>query len=371
MKVIKRDGRKSDYNEDKVRNAIEKAFSSAERTDTEKCSLLAQQVTTELIKIGSEEYHIEYIQDLVEKTLIHNDLPDVATNYILYRANRTRIREMNSAIMQQMHDLTFGSSTDVELKRENGNIDGNTAMGTMLRYGSEVAKAFNFNYLVSPDIAKAHKQGDIHIHDADFLALTETCLTPDIHIAIQEKDQIKYVTMQYFDKYFNKDEEGVKQVRGIKIKEKNDTFVKVKNCARHKIKPEEKVYWVKLRTVDIKATGEHRVPIIENKKEKFIHIKDLKVGMFMLRSRNGATFTEPVNSIQEIVYTGYVYDIETETNLFLANGVVVHNCCQIDLERLFKGGFNTGHGCIREPSEIRSYSALACIALQSNQNEQH
>jgi ribonucleoside-triphosphate reductase len=46
-------------------------------------------------------------------------------------------------------------------------------------------------------------------------------------------------------------------------------------------------------------------------------------------------------------------------------------CCQIDLLKLFKGGFSTGHGFLREPNDIQSYSALACIAIQSNQNDQH
>ena len=46
-------------------------------------------------------------------------------------------------------------------------------------------------------------------------------------------------------------------------------------------------------------------------------------------------------------------------------------CCQIDIEKLFKGGFSTGHGHLREPNDIQSYSALACIAIQSNQNDQH
>ena len=46
-------------------------------------------------------------------------------------------------------------------------------------------------------------------------------------------------------------------------------------------------------------------------------------------------------------------------------------CCQIELKKLFKGGFSTGHGVLREPNDITSYAALACIAIQSNQNDQH
>ena len=53
--------------------------------------------------------------------------------------------------------------------------------------------------------------------------------------------------------------------------------------------------------------------------------------------------------------------------------LIIHptTCCQIDLVKLFKNGFSTGHGFLREPNDIYSYSALACIAIQSNQNDQH
>ena len=50
---------------------------------------------------------------------------------------------------------------------------------------------------------------------------------------------------------------------------------------------------------------------------------------------------------------------------------LTETCAQIPLDKLFKGGFSTGHGYLREPNSIQSYSALACIAIQSNQNDQH
>lgn len=160
------------------------------------------------------------IQDIVEKALMMTDHAKTAKEYIIKRANRERVREMNTSLMRSFEDLTFGKSQDVETKRENANIDGDSSMGTMLKYGSEGAKKFNLLYVIPPDISSMHSNGDIHIHDLDFYSLTETC-------------------------------------------------------------------------------------------------------------------------------------------------------CQIDLDKLFKDGFNTGHGFLREPGEIRSYAALACIAIQSNQNDMH
>lgn len=220
-KIKKRDGREVPFNMEKIANAIFKAAQAVGGQNYETALKLAEEVTLLL----NEKYKdsipgVEDIQDIVEKVLIEKGHAKTAKEYILYRAERTRIREMNTRLMKVYEDLTFKDAKDVDLKRENANIDGNTAMGTMLKYGSEGAKQFFDLFVLNPAHSKAHKNGDIHIHDLDFLTLTTTC-------------------------------------------------------------------------------------------------------------------------------------------------------CQIDIIKLFEGGFSTGHGFLREPQDIMSYSALACIAIQSNQNDQH
>ena len=79
-----------------------------------------------------------------------------------------------------MPDLLAKSAKELDLKRENGNIDGESAMGTMLRIGSEASKAYYKSSMMSPHIAKAHDSGDIHIHDLDFNHLTTTCCQIDL-----------------------------------------------------------------------------------------------------------------------------------------------------------------------------------------------
>lgn len=220
-KIKKRDGREVPFNIEKITNAIFKAAQAAGGQDYETALKLAEEVTF----ILNERFRntvpgVEEIQDIVEKVLIENGHAKTAKEYILYRAERNRIREMDTRLMKVFEDLTFKDAKDVDIKRENANIDGNTAMGTMLKYGSESAKQFYDLFVLNPAHSKAHKNGDIHIHDLDFLTLTTTC-------------------------------------------------------------------------------------------------------------------------------------------------------CQIDIIKLFEGGFNTGHGYLREPQKIESYAALACIAIQSNQNDQH
>ena len=220
-KIIKRDGREVAFNIEKITNAIYKAAQAVGGKDYSTALKLSEMVADRL----DESYKgsvptVEQVQDCVEKVLVETGHARTAKEYILYRAQRTRVREMNTRLMKTYEDLTFQSAKNNDLKRENANIDGDTAMGTMLKYGSEGAKQFYSMYVLDPAFAKAHEIGDIHIHDLDFYGFTTTC-------------------------------------------------------------------------------------------------------------------------------------------------------CQIDLNKLFSGGFSTGHGFLREPTDIQSYSALACIAIQANQNDQH
>ena len=85
-----------------------------------------------------------------------------------------------TGLMDIYKKLTFTAAQDEDIKRENANIDGDTAMGTMLKYGSEGSKFFIDQYILPEEIAHAHQNGDIHIHDKDFYMLTETCCQIDL-----------------------------------------------------------------------------------------------------------------------------------------------------------------------------------------------
>ena len=219
--IIKRDGRVVLYDEGKIASAILKAMEAAQEGDASQAAAVANAVEAALEeRCGAQPPQIEQIQDEVESQLMQMGFDNAAKKYILYRASRTRVREMNTRLMKVFDELTHADATASDMKRSNANIDGDTPMGTMLQYGSEAAKDYYDKYLLTPEQSRAHREGWIHIHDFDFYALTTTC-------------------------------------------------------------------------------------------------------------------------------------------------------CQIDLLKLFKGGFSTGHGFLREPNAIQSYSALACIAIQSNQNDQH
>jgi len=219
--IIKRDGRVVLYDQNKIASAILRALEASREGDAADAARIANDVQRELEnRFASQSPNIEAIQDTVERQLMNHGFSAAAKAYILYRANRTRAREANTSLMKTIDEITNIDARISDMKRDNANIDGNTAMGSMLQIGSAGAKAYNEIYLLRPEHAKAYRDGDIHIHDFDFYSLTTTC-------------------------------------------------------------------------------------------------------------------------------------------------------CQIDILKLFHGGFSTGHGYLREPNSIASYAALAAIAIQSNQNDQH
>ena len=181
-KVIKRDGIQVDFEIAKISDAIKKAFEACERNYNDNIiDFLALKVTSDFEpKVQNGLIAVEDIQDSAETVLVQAGYADVAKAYILYRNERNRAREMNTRLMKVYEDLTFKSSLENDIKRENANIDGDTAMGTMLKYGSEGAKQFNMMFMMKPEHAEAHRNGDIHIHDLDFYATgTLTCCQSD------------------------------------------------------------------------------------------------------------------------------------------------------------------------------------------------
>jgi ribonucleoside-triphosphate reductase len=112
---------------------------------------------------------VEEVQDAVEKVLIENGHAKTAKAYILYRDRRTRIREGKSELMDAV------AETLVETNRENANV-GNSPSAKMLQIASAASRQYYLSRLIPEDMAQAHINGDIHIHDLDFYAKTLTCV---------------------------------------------------------------------------------------------------------------------------------------------------------------------------------------------------
>lgn len=179
--IVKRDGRKVAFNRMKIANAIKKALQSIHPDDDlsshdlQLSELLTDSVVDILESTPDLLPTVETTQDIIERVLVKHNLSDEAKNFILYRQQRTNKRDYNADLTRIYRDLTSRSSDDMDLKRENANIDANAPMGLMLRFGSEGAKDYVSRFVLKDEHAQAHKSGLIHIHDLDFYLLTINC----------------------------------------------------------------------------------------------------------------------------------------------------------------------------------------------------
>ena len=180
-KIQKRDGRVVDFDEGKISAAIAKAFDAAfQPGQAGEAAKLASAVSALLEQEGCGLPEVEHVQDLVERVLMDSGHVQTAKAYILYRSERARARDFGSRLRKIYEDITYSTAKNSDVKRENANINGDTAMGNMLKYGSEGAKAYYEAYVLRPEFARAHMTGDIHIHDLDFYTFTTTCTQIDI-----------------------------------------------------------------------------------------------------------------------------------------------------------------------------------------------
>ncbi len=189
--IAKRDGSLAAFDSTKIFQAMSKANKAvcqeSDNTDhildeevmsSTDLAFLTEKVSQKIM--ANKQFSVEEIQDVVEEMLIRFGYAKTAKAYILYRHEHAKIRHAEGSLMDIYKTLTWSAAIEEDIKRENANIDGDTAMGTMLRYGSEGAKYFVDNHILPSEIAQAHANGDIHIHDKDFYMLTQTCCQIDL-----------------------------------------------------------------------------------------------------------------------------------------------------------------------------------------------
>lgn len=160
--VVKRDGRIVDYNKDKIINAIMKAFVDVDGNATEESFHIANNIVEIIEANGENKMTVENIQDEVERLLMKSSREDVAKAYIIYRNDRSRIRDMNSSIIQKVMVRAKSEVND----RSNANVDEESFSGREKEASSDISKtiALDFGGL-SSEVANAHKEMLIYQHD--------------------------------------------------------------------------------------------------------------------------------------------------------------------------------------------------------------
>ena len=172
LTVIKRDGSAVPFDTKKIKTVIKKAAGKAMKASD------IQYVTDQVKDYFADdtEISVEEIQDEVENALMHSRFTDVAREYVRYRQLHEIRRKSNDALMEEYNDLLFTDPKDMDLKRDNANINTDAPMGIMLKLGTEGAKSYVYNYFLDEDVSKACKEGILHYHDADFSLITYNCL---------------------------------------------------------------------------------------------------------------------------------------------------------------------------------------------------
>ena len=179
MKVKKRDGRIVDFDEQKIVDAILAAFESVDKQVTQYAVDKAYNIASYISGYFEEDDTnptpgIEEIQDLVEKGLMATKRKDVAKAYILYREERNKIRNKNSALMQSISEKIAAS----DVQNQNANVDEHSFGGRMGEARNELMKDYALNYMVSPMAKENHLNNMVYIHDLDSYAVgMHNCLT--------------------------------------------------------------------------------------------------------------------------------------------------------------------------------------------------
>lgn len=170
FKVVKRDGKISEFELDKIENAITKAFEATGNEYTEDIiNLLSLRVTSDFQKkIAEQSVHVEDIQDSVERVLEHTGYTEVAKAYILYRKNREKIRNMKSTI------LDYKDIVDSYVKEEDWRVKENSTVtysvgGLILHNSGSITANYWLSEIYDSEISNAHRDADIHIHDLSML----------------------------------------------------------------------------------------------------------------------------------------------------------------------------------------------------------
>ena len=169
--IRKRDGRLVPFDFSKVTDAIVAAGKAVGNTEG---NLSAEGLTEAVInalknKFDNTIFTVEDVQDMVERILIEEGYAKTAKAYILYRDRRTRVREARSDLMDAVEQIL------IETSRENANVS-NSPSAKMLQIASAASKTYYLSRLIPDEFSRAHKAGDIHIHDLDFYSKTLTCV---------------------------------------------------------------------------------------------------------------------------------------------------------------------------------------------------
>lgn len=179
-KIMKRSGTMENFNINKIINTITKSNKDVKnKINKEEICELANNIFKQLTK-KSNLLTVEDVQKSIEENLIQKGFFEVAKSYIDYQKVHIERKKAAQKLMKSYTDLLFADAKDMDLKRDNANINGNAPMGIMLKLGAEGAKTWADKYALPSKFAEADNLNYIHIHDKDFSYICWNCMNIDL-----------------------------------------------------------------------------------------------------------------------------------------------------------------------------------------------
>ena len=175
--IRKRDGRTQEFDKQKIIEAIKKALVAVDGTLTKAGVNMARRIAKSIeqeIKKGQKIFTVEEIQDMVEEKLMESSYKNVAKAYILYREERSKIRQLNTQLMKNISEKLDASN----VQNQNANVDEHSFGGRMGEARNELMKDYALNYCMSEKSRENHLNNEVYIHDLDSYAVgMHNCLT--------------------------------------------------------------------------------------------------------------------------------------------------------------------------------------------------
>lgn len=174
IKVIKRDGRKAEFDKSKIRNAVLKAFEEVDGEITSEAKTKACEVANYINSLNNSHISVEEIQDIVEEKLMTSKRKDVAKAFIIYRNKRTEVRESKTQLMKDISEKLSASN----VQNQNANVDEKSFGGRVGEASDAVLKKYALDHCMSLMAKQNHLNNEIYIHDLNSYAIgMHNCLS--------------------------------------------------------------------------------------------------------------------------------------------------------------------------------------------------
>ena len=206
-RIRKRDGRYVKFNEEKIFEAIQKAIIAV---DAEVTVNRVSKITKDVVKKVEETTPegrvptVEYVQDVVEQVLMTSKLPEVAKAYILYREERSRVRDRESRLMKTFQEIETDKKTTSDFLQRKRDYHYENPAKSIISYGREGAKEYNKMFVIDPEYVKLHENGDIYIKEMEYYNSSFNTLQIDILKLLKngiEKDNMILKEPKTFNDY--------------------------------------------------------------------------------------------------------------------------------------------------------------------------